>query len=131
MLDTTISFTIQDLLICTLIVVAIVTLIFLIRVFNKLGKNMDELGKTLTQVNVLLEDVDHTMKELDGILADAQTIVNTAQKATAETEQLIVRAKKTVSGIQRSLITSKSKIGAAFNLLNLGTSILSIFGKNE
>lgn len=115
MKDTTITFTVQQLLTWVLLIAAIVAVIVLIVVLVKLAESMKSLTKTLDQANVLLTDVDSVVKDAKDITYDAKRTVR--------------RASHSVNGFCKIVDSNKGSIRAVSDLANAGASLISIFRK--
>ena len=113
-MDTTITFTIQQLLTWVLLVAAIIAVIVLIVVLIKLSESMKSLTKTLDQANTLLADADSVIKDAKDISYDAKRMVR--------------RASHSVNGFCKIVDTNKGSIRALSNLAGASASLLSLFG---
>ncbi len=116
----TISFTLQDVLVCILMVVAITALIMLISLMKKIQKSADELGKTLEKANSALDDAKVVLK-------DATVIVEKAKETSDIANLSIRKASRSVANFADVVSTNKSKISAFTGLVNAGASLASLF----
>ena len=120
----TVSFTLQDILICILLAVAIVALIMLIRLLHSVMKSADELSKTLEKANIALDDAKVVLKDATGIVEKFKETGDIAN-------QSIRKASRSVSTFADVVSTNKSKISAFTGLMNAGASLASLFDDNK
>ena len=113
-MDTTITFTVRELLTWVLLLAAIVAVVVLIVVLAKLAESMKSLTKTLDNANTLMLDLDSVVKDAKDITYDAKRTVR--------------RASHSVNGFCKIVDTNKGSIRAISNLANASASLLSIFG---
>lgn len=112
--QTTITFTLGELLTWILLVAAIVAVIILIVVLVRAASSMKTLTSTLEKANDLLEDVDNVVKD--------------AKDISYETKRTVRRASHSVNNICKIVDTNKGSFTAMTNLANAGASLMSLFG---
>lgn len=113
-MDTTITFTVRELLTWVLLLAAIVAVVILIVVLAKLAESMKSLTKTLDNANTLMLDLD--------------TVVKDAKDITYDAKRTVRRASHSVDGFCKIVDTNKGSIRAISNLANASASLLSLFG---
>lgn len=120
----TLSFTVQELLICVLLVAAIIALIFLIVILFRFRKTAEELTAVLQKANETLDDVKTVVK-------DAAEITATVKDASFKAKSTIKKASRSVDGFADIVSANKSKISAFTGLVNAGASLASLFGADK
>lgn len=113
-MDTTISFTIGELLIWILTFAGIAALIFLMVLLGRLSASVKNLETTMAKVNTLLDDVD--------------VIVSDTKEITGETKKALKKASVSVNTVCKIIDDNKNPITAITNLANATASISSILG---
>lgn len=88
-MDTIITFTLKDLLLCGVYLVLIAMIIYIIKILMKLHSSMKH-------INAIVED---NRKEIDQILAEAPGITQNANKISEELAHDIARFRGTVDNI--------------------------------
>ena len=124
MLDSVITMTVEDILICVLVVVAIAALIMLIVMLKKFSDTANDLSKTLEKVNTLLDDSEVLMGEASDILSTAKGTAEIACKS-------VLRASRTLDAASDIVRSNRSKISAVTGLVNATTSMLSLSDKKK
>ena len=120
----TISFTLQDILICLLMVAAIIALIALTVLLKKFLKSAEELTKTLEKANSALD-------EARVVLKDATAIVEKTKETSDIANLSIRKASRSVANFADVVSANKSKISAFTGLVNAGASLASLFDDNK
>lgn len=124
MLDSVITMTVEDILICVLVVVAIAALIMLIVMLKKFSDTANDLSKTLEKVNTLLDDSEVLMGEASDILSAAKSTTEIACRS-------VLRASRTLDAASDIVRSNRSKISAVTGLVNAATSMLSLSDKKK
>ncbi len=120
----TISFTLQDILVCLLMVAAIIALIVLIVLMKKFLKSAEELTKTLEKANGAID-------EARVVLKDATAIVEKTKETSDIANLSIRKASRSVANFADVVSANKSKISAFTGLVNAGASLASLFDDNK
>ena len=120
----TISFTVQDILVCLLMVAGIIALIVLISLMKKFLKSAEELNKTLEKANSALD-------EARVVLKDATAIVEKTKETSDIANLSIRKASRSVANFADVVSANKSKISAFTGLVNAGASLASLFDDNK
>jgi len=115
MQESTITFTVQQLLTWILLVAAIIAVIILIVVLVKMSESMKNLSKTLDQASTLLNDVDQVVKD--------------AKDISYDTKRTVRRVSHSVNGICKIADSKKGSIRAAGDLVNASASLASLLRK--
>lgn len=124
MLDSVITMTVEDILICVLVVVAIAALIMLIVMLKKFSDTANDLSETLEKVNTLLDDSEVLMGEASDILSTAKSTAEIACRS-------VLRASRTLDAASDIVRSNRSKISAVTGLVNATTSMLSLSDKKK
>jgi len=114
MMDTTITFTVGELLTWVLTAAGIIALIFLIVLLARLSNSIRNMDVTMLKVNTLLDDVN--------------IIVKDAKEMTGETKTALKKASASVNTVCKIIDDNKNPITAITNLANAGASLASILG---
>ena len=120
----TISFTLQDILVCLLMVAAIIALIVLIVLMKKFLKSAEELTKTLEKANGAID-------EARVVLNDATAIVEKTKETSDIANLSIRKASRSVANFADVVSANKSKLSAFTGLVNAGASLASLFDDNK
>ena len=120
----TISFTLQDILVCLLMVAAIIALIVLTVLMKKFLRSAEELTKTLEKANSALD-------EARVVLKDATAIVEKTKETSDIANLSIRKASRSVANLADVVSANKSKISAFTGLVNAGASLASLFDDNK
>jgi hypothetical protein len=120
----TISFTLQDILVCLLMVAAIIALIVLIVLMKKFLKSAEELTKTLEKANGAID-------EARVVLKDATAIVEKTKETSDIANLSIRKASRSVANFADVVSANKSKLSAFTGLVNAGASLASLFDDNK
>ena len=120
----TISFTLQDILVCLLMVAAIIALIVIIVLMKKFLKSAEELTKTLEKANGAID-------EARVVLKDATAIVEKTKETSDIANLSIRKASRSVANFADVVSANKSKLSAFTGLVNAGASLASLFDDNK
>ena len=120
----TISFTLQDVLTCLLLIAATVALIMLIVFLKKVLRSAEDLSETLKKANSALDEAKVTLK-------DVSEIVEKAKQTTDIANTSIRKASRSVANFADVVSANKSKISAFTGLLNAGASLASLLDDSK
>lgn len=118
-MNESISISIQELLLCALLLVAIIALVVLVVLLKRFADATKDLTTSIAKVNELLD-------QSKGILDDASVIVAEAKDITALAGKTVIKTARTINNAADIFNVNKGRISAVSNLVNATTSLLSL-----
>jgi len=115
MLDTTITITVEQILIWVLLLVAIIAVIYVIVLLARAAKVMVPAKDTVEKLNSVLDDV--------------KVITTNAKDSSEDARRALNRASDTLHDVARILDVNKGPIAAVTALIGAGTSLASLSKK--
>ncbi|MDO5331302.1 MAG: hypothetical protein Q4E99_01365 [Bacillota bacterium] len=116
-MDTTITMTVQQILIWILIIAGIVAVIYLAALLSKLGKLMKPTKEAVEKLNLVLDDVKDITANVDESTIKAKKALNSASNS--------------MMGVARIIDANKGPISALTSILGAGAGVASLMGLSK
>jgi len=111
-MDTTITITVEQLLIWVLLFVAIIAIIYVIVLLSRASKMMAPLSETITKANSVLDDI--------------KVITSNAKDSTEDARRAVRSASNAIHDVAHILDVNRMPITAITGLAAVGTSLANL-----